>query len=148
MNKDIMYAYMAGFVDADGSISIKTESRSRPYVPFITIYNCNYNAIELFHKEWGNGKKRYRKNKTHANWRPCYEFSLTKKRAAEVIKKLLPYLQIKKRQAVLVLRLSRLRAKYGGGIRRWNPELDLKCERVYSKIKSRCKALNKRGVSI
>ena len=145
MNQELMYAYMAGFVDADGSISIKTESQDRPYVPFITIYNCNYEVIELFYREWGNGKQRYRKSKTHKNWRPCYEFSLTKRRAAEVIAKLYPYLHIKKRQATLVLRLSRLRAKYRGGVRRWNPELNAKCERVYSKIKDKCKSLNKRG---
>lgn len=146
---EIMLSYLAGFIDADGSISIKTESKLHPYIPFITVYNCNKEVINLFYTEWGNGKIRGEKRgkaKFKKNWRICYEFSLTKKRAAEVILALYPYLKIKKRQAQLVLRLARLRAKYNGGKRRWDSDLDAKCNRVYEKIKVECKRLNQRGV--
>ena len=144
-NKNELYAYMAGFVDADGSISVISLGKLKRSVTRITVANCNLNAISLFTKEFG-GKLRARHHKNHKNWRRCYEWSLTSVKAQNVIKVILPYLQIKKRQGVLALRLGRLKAKHRGATRRWHPEIDAKCKRVYQKIKDECKRLNRRGV--
>lgn len=141
--KDILYAYMAGFVDADGSIGISAVSKAKQYVSKITVTNCNKKVVELFKDEFG-GKVRCRtwKNK---NWKPGYEWSYTAVKAQNIITLLLPYLRIKKKQALLVLRLGKLKARYNGAVRRWDRDIDKKCDRVYCKLKNRCQLLNKRG---
>lgn len=142
--KNVLYAYMAGFVDADGSISIGSVGKQRQCVSKLVVTNCNEKVVQLFQKEFG-GQVRCRvwENK---KWKPNYEWRLTAVKAQSVIKLLLPYLRIKKKQALLTLRLGKLKAKYNGATRRWNPELSEKCNRVYSKIKDRCQLLNRRGV--
>lgn len=143
--KNILYAYMAGFVDADGSISITTVSKAKVYVTKITVTNCDERVMWLFRDEFG-GKVRCREWK-NKNWRPGYEWTLTSVKAQTVIKLILPYLRIKRKQAFLVLRLGKLKAKYNGAVRRWDRKLSGRCDRVYSKLKDKCKALNKRGVT-
>ena len=144
MEKQLLYAYMAGIVDGEGSISVKSESKSRPYIIYLNVTNCNYDMIYLFEKEFG-GKVRSRKPK-NKNWKLCYEWILSKKQAATTLKLLLPYIRIKRRQALLVLRLASIKTWYNGGYLRWNRDKWIKVERIYSKIKTKCKKLNRRGV--
>jgi len=146
IKEELFYSYMAGFVDADGSISVKSMGKTRPYVPYLAVCNCNFEVIKLFAEHFGNGKTRRREWRTkneRQNWRPCYEFCLTARSAAQAIRVLYPYLRIKKRQGQLAIRLSNLRMKYQHT--RWKPETRIKCNQVYQKIKDKCKALNKRG---
>lgn len=116
-NKETLYSYLAGLVDGEGSICVKSESKSRPYVIYLEMANCNYKLISIFEENFG-GKVRKRdnsKNKKNLlnNWKPCYEWQLSKKKAATVIKKIFPYLIAKKRQAVLVLRMDKFSFKNG-----------------------------------
>ena len=141
---DTKYAYMAGFVDADGSISISTVSSTKQYVPKLTVCNCNKTVVEMFEREFG-GKVRERVWQKHVNWRPNFEWTLTARKGRNAVLKLLPYLRIKRDQALLVVKLQGLKDTFNGAMRRWDRELDAKCDLVYRKIKDRCKALNKRG---
>lgn len=146
-NNELFYAYLAGFIDADGSISISTVAHNKNQVVALAAHNCKYAPIELLHNMFG-GKVRLKKTgkcRNEINWRPCYEWKLTANKAIAVIKKLLPYLMIKKTQAILAIRLQRLKNKYRGK-RQWDSKIDAKCERVYSRIKAKCVALNKRGI--
>lgn len=151
MNKEksLLYAYMAGIIDGEGSISIVSSAKHKPYIPKITVSNTNYEMIDLFEKEFG-GKVRRRswssnQKNINENWKDAYEWTLIHQKAAKVIECLYPFLRIKKTQAILLLRLARLKHKYNGAQRRWDKELDIKCMRVYEKIKLRCKKLNQRG---
>jgi hypothetical protein len=147
--REIVLAYLAGFVDGEGSICVISESKARPYVPKLAVTNTNVDVLEMFNDAFGHGKTRIRiweKESRKENWKPCYIWSVTKRRAAEVIKELYPFLRLKKKQADIALRISRLQGKYNGAIRRWNPDINVKCIRVYGKLKTRCKALNHRGL--
>lgn len=147
-SKEILYSYLAGFVDADGSISIKSLSKKKYAVGFITVYNCNEAVINIFRKELGAGKSRYKKTgkgKNKINWRPCWEWQLTAQKAAIAIRKIRPYLKIKDKQADLVLRLCKLKESSSGGLARWNPVRYERFQKLYIKLKDRCKKLNKRG---
>ncbi len=148
MNKKLKYAYLAGFVDADGSISIKSEGKKRPYVGCIQVYNCNKEVIEMFFEEFGGGKFRYKKTgkNWNKNWRPCWEWQLRHQKAARAIEKIFPYLVIKKRQAELVLGLCKTKAENKGPISRWQPERWKKLLLKYDGLKTECKSLNVRGV--
>ncbi len=148
--KELLYAYLAGLVDGEGTISVKSESKMRPYVCYLSVCNTNIEVIRLFADIFG-GKCRKRnwsnnqKNISH-NWKPCYEWQLSKRQAVNAIKLLLPYLRIKKRQAVLVIRLNKIKGMYSVTYKRWHPEIKERCNKLFSKIKEECKALNKRGL--
>lgn len=149
--KELLYAYLAGIVDGEGSISIQTSGKVKQFTTKLTVTNTNYEMIQLFEQEFG-GKVRQRVWKTAGpqdklNWKPCYEWTLIHQKAASAVELLYPHLRIKKRQAILLLRLNRLKRRYNGAKRRWDKELNAKCLRVYGKLKARCKALNQRGLS-
>lgn len=144
-------AYMAGIVDGEGSISVKTESLARPYTIYLNVTNTNYEMIKMFEHRFGGkvrkrnwSKKNFEKCK---NWKDCYEWCLTKNLAAKAIAKLFPYIRIKKRQAILVLRAFSIKQKYPAALARWKPTIHAKKLKVLAKIKERCKKLNKRGVN-
>lgn len=86
---EILLAYMAGFVDGEGSICIKSESKKRPFVICLEICNTNYQSIELFENTFGGKlrKRNWSSNKKNAakNWKPCYEWHITKLKAVQAI---------------------------------------------------------------
>ena len=150
IDQQLLYAYLAGIVDGEGSISIKSESMGKPYVGYLTVTNCNYEMIKLFECEFG-GKVRKRnwsnnQKNISKNWKPSYEWSLTKQQAAKALRLLFPYLRIKSRQATLVLRLARLKSMNKGTNARWRPDLHTRFIKLYDKIKTECVGLNKRGL--
>lgn len=148
--KNLLYAYMAGFVDGEGTISIKSQSKQKPYYGYLSVCNTNYNAIKLFEQEFGGKvrKRNWSKNQKNVskNWKPCYEWQLTCEKAKSAITILMPYLKLKYRQAMLVVRLLKLKKKYNKTFMRWHPEYRVKRDRVYSNLKEKCKILNKRGL--
>ena len=150
MQEQLELAYLAGIVDGEGSISIKTESKARPYTIYLAVTNTNYEMIRLFEDKFG-GKVRKRnwskasKVKGSERWKDCYEWTLTKNLAAKAIVKLFPYIRIKKKQAVLVMRAFRIKTKYPAVLSRWQPKLHAKKLRLLDKIKQACKKLNQRG---
>jgi hypothetical protein len=153
--KELVYAYLAGFIDADGSITITIErskdkkgNLKEQYCVKIAAHNCKIEPIELLRREFGGGKVRHKKTgkaKNHDNWRPCYEWMLTKNKAAIAIRTLLPYLIIKRKQAELCLQVDDLKKKTNGAQRRWNPELNKEINNQFKLLKEEVNLLNKRG---
>jgi hypothetical protein len=134
---------MAGFVDADGSISIVTVAKNKRYIPKLTVCNCKKEVVYLFADHFGGKiRKRVWKNK---NWRPNFEWTLTSKKASHVIKKLLPYLLIKKKQAELVLQAVEIKSKSSSALARWHPDKWQALQEQLRILKVECKELNKRG---
>lgn len=152
LEKKLLYAYMAGIVDGEGSISIISVAKLKRHVPRLTISNTNRAMIDLFEQEFG-GKVRKRIWKTSTarsnakNWKPCFEWTLTAQMAASAVRLLYPYLRIKRRQAQLMLKLAKLKQTYRSVDRRWDRELNEQCLRVFEKLKIKCQALNRRGLN-
>lgn len=146
-DKDLLYAYMAGFVDADGSISIISVGRAKTFIVRITVNNTNYDIIELFSKEFGGKIRKNGNTKRNIRWKECYEWTLTNNKGLNVIKKLYPYLIIKKQQADLTIELQQLRSdtKKQGISSRWHKEEWNKKIVIMNDIKQKCLLLNKRG---
>jgi len=157
-NKEIIYAYLAGFIDADGSITIVTANSIRKtktgdvkqcqFRVKLSAHNCKIDPINLLKQEFGGGKLRFKKTgkaKEHANWRPCYEWIITNNQAAHALKCMLPYLTIKKEQANLCLELDSLKKKYSASTRRWNKELNSDLNKKFQELKNKINILNKRG---
>lgn len=150
MDKELLYAYLAGFVDADGSIGIVSVSKPKSYVVKLSAHNCKEDPIILFQSEFG-GKVRCKKTgkaKLHDNWRPCYEWIVTANLASNAIEKLLPYLRSKRVQALTCLRLNKIKHWHSASQKRWDRDLSEKCTRIYQKLKDRTKKLNRRGLHV
>ena len=148
MDKKNLYAYMAGFVDADGSICITSVSKHKRYTAKIAVANCNYKVMEFFSNEFG-GKIRTRVHKAEGRekWRDCYEWSLTADKAILVISKLYDFLVIKKKQADLAIYLQEFRkeTRAKGIHARWHSEEYEKRLKTMQDLKNQCLELNKRG---
>jgi hypothetical protein len=145
MDKEL-FAYLAGFVDADGSINISSGSAKATCVFKLNVYNRDRKIINLFAKTFGGkGKIRKRRNPNNRNWRPCYEWTLSANQAYEAIQGLKPFLRIKRKQADLGCELQELKRKYSTSFKNHNPKLMIKLRAEYNRLKSRCMKLNKRG---
>jgi len=147
ISKKELLIWMAGFVDGEGSIGINSVAKGKTYIAKLTVCNTNKKSILLFERKFG-GKTRLRKWKgiRKDNWKPCYEWCLTNKAAVNAIKQLRPYLQIKNKQADLVIELGRLKSTYDGIQMRWDRKLRDKMWRIFAKLKEKTKKLNKRGI--
>lgn len=149
--KDLNYAYLAGFIDADGSIgivTIKSNNKIR-YRIKLSAHNCKKEPIDFLYTIFGGGKIRLKKTgkaKLHDNWRPCYEWMITSNKAAQAIKELLPFLKVKREQAELCLKLDEINKQHSSCKRRWNPELSSKIDKQFAEFKSKINELNKRGL--
>lgn len=117
--KETEKAYIAGFIDGEGTISVTSSKRNRPtehiiLTPYITIANTNRHVLEVIKKYLGfydiSIHRNYPKS---SNNKICYRIFFTgRKRIIKVLELLIPYLIIKKKNAELVLKFVKLREQH------------------------------------
>lgn len=104
MNKDTDYAYTAGLLDGEGSISItpklylsvKIRNTDKPVLLWLQ---------EVLHRFLAKSGGLYKNNSTN---KQCFSLEFNGKHAKSVLEFLLPYLRIKKRQAELAIEFQSL----------------------------------------
>lgn len=138
-------AYMAGFVDADGSIGICSDSANAQCNLRLSVTNRDYRVVKIFANAFGTGKMRRREHVKHKNWQPIYEWTISANRALYAIKLMRPYLRIKSKQADLGIKLQQLKSSYSSNEKARNPKLMAQLQSQYLRLKTKCHALNKRG---
>jgi hypothetical protein len=102
----ITLAYLAGFVDGEGSIAItkrggSSKWRTSPYSLSLTVAQINPEPLYLLKQVFGGSLNRYDHRK--ANHRLYYSWSVSSRQAAKTIKVLYPYLLVKKDEAEVAL---------------------------------------------
>jgi len=118
-----LLAYLAGLVDGEAYIGIKKSlpkkqngERSPTYHERIQIRMVNEIAIKIFSDTFGGS---YYREAPHADkGKPLYCYQVSDRNACRILRELLPYLQVKKRDAELVLELRKLKEQphsYGRG---------------------------------
>lgn len=132
-------AYLAGFVDGEGHISIypyvhKDRDNKVYYKVNFKVCNTNKELIESFKASYGGWIYTQNKSLYHAKHKTLYTWSLDSKNAELVLQTIYPYLRIKKRQCELVLERIRLSYKKDDG----------SSQRVID-IYNELKAMNTRG---
>lgn len=112
--KKIELAYLAGVMDSDGSFSIAIDTwRQRKfgqcpaYQEIVAIGQCDKQSMELLQELFG-GTIRCQKS-SGPNRRPVYYWQASNKVAIIVVRALLPYLRIKRRQAETLLALRKIK---------------------------------------
>jgi hypothetical protein len=108
-NKERLYAYFAGAIDADGFISIqKTVRKNKSKTPHI-YYNAkigltttnNTAVLDMLKENFGGAVYSYKPS--NPNHRPWSVWQTSDKQARDVLMILRPYLMAKKRHAELVI---------------------------------------------
>lgn len=115
MDDQLIYAYLAGAIDADGFITIarSTRRQGERYAHRPTYYNAKIGFSEtspivptLLKETFGGSCFEHQpKNPGHKRW---YSWQIQSVKAAASLRLLLPYLRLKKQQAELVLQLAEL----------------------------------------
>ena len=131
--------YLAGLFDGEGSVGIRRENpgekrKSSTYDLEITITNTNKAvllwAVDTFQVGYITV---HHKQDDNSHISACWRWRVSCKKAAGLLKKLLPYLKIKKEVALLALEFDALPSGHCG-IGRVSPELTKKREALKQKI--------------
>lgn len=99
MTKDTDLAYCAGILDGEGNIGISKKQKVY-FQLHIDITNIDYAVLDFIKDILGVGTIRYH-GRGAFNKQPIYRYSAYSKRAYLVLSVLLPYIHIKKAQALL-----------------------------------------------
>jgi hypothetical protein len=106
------YAYIAGVVDGEGCIQIsafagkvgRTGKRGSTYHELrLSIVNTNEPLIRYIQARFGGG---FSKRKVNANRRTCAEWRIHGVRAAKCLRHLLPYLIVKRAEALIAIEMA------------------------------------------
>lgn len=139
-------AYLAGLVDGEGYIGIKKARRkdavSAIYHERIQVRMIHEGSIKLLADTLGGSY--YRETMAQRRGRPLFCYQASDALAADILRKLLPYLVIKRSSAETVLKLrdsksDPLARRRGSPARRTMDPSVLTCRNA---LYERCKALN------
>ncbi len=155
MRKQILHAYLAGILDGEGYVGIKKSTwglrtghcKSPTYSERVQVKMSIKEIPELFQKEFGGGlmqdRKVYQSKSGFKNNSKMWVYGASDKIAAKLLKTLLPYIRLKKPQALYCLKLRKnkesKKARLRGGRtqkRLMSPEILAKRESWYLAIKA------------
>jgi len=135
-------AYAAGFFDGEGSICSSTQNRKYAQL-MVAITNTDKRIIEDWTAKFGGNF--YTNNYSSvSNRKPRHQWQTNKKATAvKVLRVLLPYLRVKKQQALLALEfLETVSEEHGGGTGERMPKETVK---IRNRICKKLQRLNGRG---
>jgi hypothetical protein len=120
MKNKILYAYLAGILDGEGYVGIKkstwgmknrTDIKSPTFSERIQIKMNNPTVLKMFKDEFGGSfykdSKIYQRERSYHTNKIMYCYQATDKIASVILKKLLPFLTIKRKQTILCLKLRK-----------------------------------------
>lgn len=90
--------YIAGFIDADGSIYFKKRGKYKP-MPIITISNTNLKVLEIIKELIGAGTINQARHLKRPNETPFYIYRLQNKQIIPLLDQVLDLLIVKKNKA-------------------------------------------------
>ena len=107
--EDTKLAYIAGIVDGEGCISVRKRG-IHGSLPLISVVNTNWEVLKLIKDTFGGSISIHNRPKTEASkW--CYIWRQSCLPAAETLERLLPYLIVKKKHALLAIQLTTCNSK-------------------------------------
>lgn len=146
---DVECAYLAGFIDGEGTIGMKRERRSHSkhgsgnYVPYLSAANTDPQVVMWLQKVFGGGVRK-RATTVGGNAKPfVWAWSIGPRATVEACKVLLPFLRMKRPQAELLINGCSDRWGLGGATRRSSPEYWQRLEETWLLLR----AMNHRGTA-
>lgn len=98
--KKIDIAYMAGFFDGEGSISIMRRAKGKPYWLRVQLGQANKWILQLIQFQFGGSLFH---NRPRENRREAWQWSASANIAMGFLKCILPYLKLKKGEAEIAI---------------------------------------------
>ena len=105
----ILYAYIAGIIDGEGSITLQPNTTKGCYTIRVSVGNTNEWLIQLLKNQFGGNF--YPKRSKNKNAKLAWEWAVQSRKANEFLRLILPYLQLKHPQAELALSYQKRRIK-------------------------------------
>lgn len=101
-------AYIAGFIDGEGTVSLKKNGIRWPTVlPYILITNTNLEVLEWIQKILKCGGI-YSKRSNNEKWREAFVLRFQTKETRIILPLIYPFLRLKKRQAELIFEFEKI----------------------------------------
>jgi len=143
MSNETDLAWAAGYIEADGSIGIRKFQRKPPghcspsYFVQVTVHSINKAAVQSLHDIIGDGSVFLHRRNGGISKRDIYLYVADQARGARCLKKILPYLRIKKKHARIALKLQALldKRKKAGHRKTLTPEEIEAREDLYLQLK-------------
>jgi hypothetical protein len=127
-------AYMAGFIDGEGTITLNLGSSGKWWSPYVGVINTDFNVMDFFAKIFGRRASLKKDKRLGRN--DAYGVEITSLREVyEFLQIIYPYLRVKKEQAKLLLEYCKLR------LARFQQPLNAQEREIVEKIRE----LNRRG---
>ena len=145
MNKEATLGYLAGYLDADGSICISKKFKQQSYFIAVSLVGCKRESLDLFVNYFSMGNIYLSKEKRKENDRPVFRLQYTARQAKTVLEALEPYLILKQRQAQLAIKTQELISEFSGTYIRYHPEVKEIRNKKISALRNENMILNKRG---
>ena len=161
--KETDLAYIAGILDGEGYIGIKKTTTRRngrvnpQYQERVQVRMVDKGAIEFLADMLGGNY--YKEKPSSTNGRPLYCYQTSDLQAVTILKKVLPYLRVKNRNALAVLELRKRKecphkiATQGQWVDRWGRDTVFTRWRhspieieEREKLYQHCKSLNAVGI--
>jgi len=113
MIKETDLSYIAGFIDADGAIMLQKSHRialgwNPSYTPIVQAYSSKKEPIEYIQSIFGGNIRRGKRNGKQYE----YNWQIAGSKIKWILKSLLPYLKIKKKQAKILINLISWKEKH------------------------------------
>ena len=103
----ISYQYLAGLVDADGYVGLHPSGtkKYRKYYPRLNVTNTCKEVLDALVENFGGTihEKKPGKNSTFPHRKKCWDWRTTGNTARNLIRRILPFLIIKRTKAIQVL---------------------------------------------
>ena len=130
-------AYAAGVIDCDGSIFIASSGKQRHCFLRVAVYNTRKGLIEWFVGNYGGSINKVKRGGRSAE----YSWSAHGKDAAVVLMDILPYLVIKREQALIGIEFASTIAAEGT-----NTSLPNEVRALRERLRIRIRELNRKGI--
>lgn len=142
--------YIAGLFDGEGCVNIykidtdytrNKEKRKVPkWVLSTTIYNCHYETIKWLYDSFGGYLQT--RNRNPKTWRTNYAWKLTANSSMEFLKRVLPYLKIKQKQAQVAIKFQANQSRFHKEKKRKGVEMTEEGRKFREKCWLEIKSLN------
>lgn len=113
MREEQAIAYAAGFFDGEGHIAITRVKKARSeeakyHVMSVSISNTNLTVLKWFEEHF-SGRVSSHRMPLNPNWLPSWRWTAANKGAEAFLKTVLPYLIVKREQALVALEFRKIR---------------------------------------
>lgn len=134
-------AYLAGLFDGEGCVTIRKMfyKPKHQYQALLSVMMCSEKAVKLFFERWGGSF--VERDRKPSEWKVCWQWSVTGTKTIFILEELLPYLVVKRDEAVVALAFEKYRQKLvlslprGGPQRRYPDSYHVFAQTCYDEIR-------------